>query len=280
MFRIFRTSHSLKNFLKPFYAQKLPIGFVPTMGALHAGHLSLVKKSKQDNFLTVVSIFVNPTQFNDSSDFENYPNDLSSDFEKLKSEKCDMVFVPNIMELYPNGLKTEHFDFGDLDKEMEGKFRKNHFRGVGTVVQKLFEIVKPHRAYFGEKDFQQLQIIKKMSQKYPHFPQIIPCPIFRESDGLAMSSRNRRLSALERTAAPFIFQMLQDIKEKYKNHSLHFLRKYVSAAFEKHDILHLDYFEIADENTLRILYQKEQGTARAFIAVYAGKVRLIDNIAL
>ena len=279
--RIFTTPQSLKNFLAPFHAQKVSIGFVPTMGALHAGHLSLVKKSKQDNALTVGSIFVNPTQFDDSSDFENYPNLLSSDMQKLKNVKCDAVFVPHAKDVYPNGLEIEQFNFDGLERAMEGKFRKNHFQGVGTIVKKLFAIVRPCRAYFGEKDFQQLQIIKKLNQKYDWGIGIVACPTLRHADGLAMSSRNARLSPEERQAAPFIFQILQAVQRKYKNSSLETLKKYVAESFKKNEILRLDYFEIAREDTLKIIKTKTNSVpCRAFIAVYAGQVRLIDNLAL
>ena len=196
------TAQDLKTFLDSCRDKNHTIGFVPTMGALHQGHLSLVQKSKQENTLTVVSIFVNPTQFDDPSDFKNYPSTLSLDVKALENIQCDVVFAPNVKEIYPRGLRSETFDFEGLELQMEGQFRKNHFNGVGTILKKLFQIVKPQRAYFGQKDFQQLQIVKKLSEKYGLDVEIVACPTFRESDGLAMSSRNIRLSKEQRQGGP------------------------------------------------------------------------------
>lgn len=255
------------------------VGFVPTMGALHKGHLSLVKKAKEENEIVVVSIFVNPTQFDNKEDLKKYPKTLDKDLELLESVNCDMVFIPDTNELYGKNIQANHFNFDGLENQMEGRFRKGHFDGVGTIVKKLFEIVTPHRAYFGEKDFQQLQIIKKMVEKHQIPVEIVPCPIFRENDGLALSSRNTRLTKEQRKAAPFIFKTLTEAKEKFGTKSDTEVSKWVKNQFKKHPVLELEYFEIADEKTLKpISKEQKDGKYRGFIAVFAGKVRLIDNI--
>ncbi len=257
------------------------IGFVPTMGALHKGHLSLIKKAKAENKIIVVSIFVNPTQFNKKEDLINYPKTLEKDLSLLKTVNCDIVFVPSVNEIYHDNIKALHFDFDGLEFEMEGKHRKGHFDGVGTVVKRLFEIVKPHRAYFGEKDFQQLQIIKKLVEKHVIPTQIIGCEIYRERDGLAMSSRNTRLTDLQRKEAPFIHKTLQKAKQKFKENSIVEVVKWVETEFEKNTVLSLEYFEIANIKTLKSAKRKsKKSTYRGFIAVFAGNIRLIDNIAL
>lgn len=255
------------------------IGLVPTMGALHEGHLSLVKESKENNDITWVSIFVNPTQFDKQEDLINYPNTLDKDLELLENIHCDYVFVPNTNEIYENNVNSESFSFDGLENEMEGKHRANHFDGVGTIVKKLFEIIKPNNAYFGEKDFQQLQIIKKLIEKTALPINIIGCDIHREVDGLAMSSRNLRLTEAQRKAAPFIYKTLLEAQEKSNKETFSSINKWVSNQFENHPILTLEYFEIAEEKTLKTIISKNpKQKHRAFIAVFAGSIRLIDNI--
>ncbi|MCK5678077.1 MAG: pantoate--beta-alanine ligase, partial [Flavobacteriaceae bacterium] len=223
----------------------------------------------------------NPTQFDKQQDLKNYPNKLEHDLELLKVENCDIVFTPVANEIYTNNIKSDSFDFDGLDKVMEGAFRKGHFDGVGTIVKKLFEIIKPNTAYFGEKDFQQLQIIKKMVARYNLPVQIVPCIIYREEDGLAMSSRNARLTDDQRKSAPLIYQTLLKCKELFPEKEINFVKKFVKNEFEKNKILELEYFEIADAETLIPISSKNKNTKyRAFIAVFAGTVRLIDNIAL
>ncbi|MBJ2174012.1 pantoate--beta-alanine ligase [Aureibaculum sp. A20] len=257
------------------------VGFVPTMGALHKGHISLIEQAKSENNIVVVSIFVNPTQFDKEEDLIKYPKDLKKDLELLNSVNCDVVYTPNALEIYNNQITSKSFNFDGLEHQMEGKHRKGHFDGVGTIVKKLFEIVKPNRAYFGEKDFQQLQIIKKLVEKH-HLPvQIIPCAIYREDDGLAMSSRNTRLTNIQREEAPFIFQTLKTAKEKFKSESISTVIKWVEQQFNANSILKLEYFEIANETTLISANRKRKGNNyRAYIAVFAGEIRLIDNLAL
>jgi len=257
------------------------IGFVPTMGALHEGHLSLIKKAKSENKFIVVSIFVNPTQFDKKEDLVKYPRTLEKDLALLKTVDCDIVFVPSVSEIYNNHIKAETFEFDGLEFEMEGKHRKGHFDGVGTIVKRLLEIVKPEKAYFGEKDFQQLQIIKKLVKKYTIPIEVIGCEIFREKDGLAMSSRNVRLTELQRKEAPFIHKTLKAATKKFKEKSISEVVTWVESEFQQNDLLTLEYFEIANIETLKSAKRKsKKSTYRGFIAVFAGKIRLIDNIAL
>lgn len=257
------------------------IGFVPTMGALHEGHLSLVERAKKENNIVVVSIFVNPTQFDNAEDLINYPKTIEKDLSLLKSFNCDIVFTPTPEEIYANDIQSQSFDFDGLEFQMEGKFRAGHFNGVGTIVERLFDVVKPHKAYFGEKDFQQIQIIRKMAEKKNLPVQIISCPIHREKDGLAMSSRNMRLTKEQRTAAPFIYKTLKKAKAEFGTKNASEVVKWVENEFKNHPILRLEYIEIADEDTLLPVETKNPTKKyRAFIAVFAGKVRLIDNISL
>jgi len=257
------------------------IGFVPTMGALHQGHLSLIELARNENDLVVASIFVNPTQFDNQEDLLKYPKTLESDLNLLKEAGCHLVFVPTVEEMYTEQVEAKHFDFGGIEFEMEGKFRTGHFDGVATIVNELFKIVRPTIAYFGEKDFQQLQIIKKLVE-LEELPIIIKgCPIFREKDGLAMSSRNLRLTDEQRKVAPFVYSILTKAKEKFKTQNIEKITKWVENQFNDHSLLNLEYFLIADENSLKPSIHKEISKKyRAFIAVYAGKIRLIDNINL
>jgi len=264
-------------------ARKLTIGMVPTMGALHDGHLQLVKKALADNDKVVVSIFVNPTQFDNNEDLVKYPRTLESDVDLLKtvSKTNIIVYAPTVDDIYEGNTVSQKFDFDGLEFEMEGKFRNGHFDGVGTIVKRFFEIVKPHKGYFGEKDFQQLTIIKKLVKKYNIPVKIVGCKIHREANGLAMSSRNIRLKPTYKTAAPFIYKTLKTAKEKFGTKSATKIAEWVEKQFAKHDFLELEYFIIADVETLKPVKRKSNKKAyRAFIAVYADDIRLIDNIAL
>ncbi|MCL4169255.1 UNVERIFIED_CONTAM: hypothetical protein GTU68_056036 [Idotea baltica] len=256
---------------------------VPTMGALHQGHLQLVKKALLDNDKVVVSIFVNPTQFDNKDDLVKYPRTLDSDVELLKtvSKTNILVYAPTVDDIYGGNTVSQKFDFDGLEFEMEGKFRNGHFDGVGTIVKRFFDIVKPHKAYFGEKDFQQLAIIKKLVEKYNIPVKIVGCKIHREANGLAMSSRNTRLKTEYKKAAPFIYETLNSAKEKFGTKSAVKVTEWVEKQFAKHDILELEYFIISDTKTLKPVKRKSnKKTYRAFIAVYADDIRLIDNIAL
>lgn len=259
-------------------SQGQTIGFVPTMGALHPGHISLVTQSKKENDFTFVSIFVNPTQFTNSADLTNYPRTEAEDIEILQNAGADAVFFPTIQNIYPNGETTESFEFAGLENQMEGKFRTGHFEGVGTVVKRFFEIIQPNKAYFGEKDFQQLQIIRQMVKDLEISVEIIPISIKREEDGLAMSSRNQRLSEEMRKEVPLIYKVLKEAKLFFENHTAEETQEFVKNRFENSP-LELEYFEIADEETLKSIKSKNSTKKlRAFIAVYANEIRLIDNL--
>lgn len=257
------------------------IGFVPTMGALHKGHLSLIERAKKENDIVIVSIFVNPTQFDKQEDLINYPKTIDTDLSLLKAVFCDIVFTPTAEEIYSNKIQSNSFNFDGLEHQMEGKYRKGHFDGVGTIVKLLFEIVTPTKAYFGEKDFQQLQIIKKMVHQINMPVKIIACNIYREKDGLAMSSRNARLTKEQREIAPFIYKTLKQVKAKFGTKNADEIKQWVENEFNKQPLLKLEYFEIANENSLQPINNKNSSQKyRAFIAVFAGKIRLIDNISL
>ena len=279
--KVFKTKKELKTYFKGYSSKNFTIGFVPTMGALHNGHLSLVKESVDNNEITVASIFVNPTQFNKKEDLENYPRTLENDLTLLQSVSCDIAFIPTTEEIYSNTISSNHFEFDGLEIQMEGKFREGHFNGVGTIVKKLFEIVTPTNAYFGEKDFQQLQIIRKMVQKN-HLPvSVIGCPTFREKNGLAMSSRNQLLSEKEKEEGAIIYETLCEVKELINNKAIEKINSWVGEQFDKNPLFKLEYFVIADEENLTpALTISPNKNYRAFIAVHADKVRLIDTMAL
>ena len=254
------------------------IGFVPTMGALHEGHASLVRYAVAENEIVVVSIFVNPTQFNDKNDLLKYPRTLEADCELLEKEGAAYVFAPTVEEIYPEP-DTRQFSYAPLDTVMEGKFRPGHFNGVCQVVSKLFMMVEPDKAYFGEKDFQQLAIIREMV-KQMNFPlQIVGCPIVREEDGLALSSRNTRLSAQEREFALNISKTLFRSKEYAASHTLEETQRFVEDSIASSEGLQLEYFEIVDGLTLqRIENWEDTDYVVGCITVFCGEVRLIDNI--
>ena len=259
------------------------LGFVPTMGALHKGHLSLVENALAQNDFVFVSIFVNPTQFDNASDLEKYPRTLERDVELLKTVSKDriLVYAPTVEDIYADNVNSISFNFDGIENEMEGEFRTGHFDGVGTIVKRLFEIITPDKAYFGEKDFQQLQIIRKLVSKYKIPVKIIGCAIFRETNGLAMSSRNERLKPEHKVAAPFIYKTLKTAKEKFGIKSANKVTEWVYKEFAKNEMLKLEYFTIADIETLKPIKRKSKHKKyRAFIAAYAGEIRLIDNIAL
>lgn len=277
--KIFNTKQEIKSFLHTQGEANKTIGFVPTMGALHEGHLSLIKKAKKKNDLVVVSIFVNPTQFDNKEDLVKYPKTYKNDTKLLESVSCDVLFFPSVKEIYAGNISSEKFNFDGLENQMEGKFRDGHFDGVGTIVKNLFEIVTPNKAYFGQKDFQQLQIIKKMVKKHHLNIKIKGCAIYREKDGLAMSSRNTRLTKEHRTAAPFIYKTLKKVRANINTKNATKITEWVEKQFKKHPSLELEYFTIADEKTLESAESNESDKKyRAFIAVFAGEIRLIDNI--
>lgn len=254
------------------------IGFVPTMGALHAGHISLVKQAVSETQVVVVSIFVNPTQFNDKSDLEKYPRNLEADLKLLEKTGCQIVFAPKPEEIYPEP-DTRKFEFGELETVMEGKHRPGHFNGVAQVVSKLFDIVEPDKAYFGLKDFQQLAIIKAMVAQLKLPVEIISCPIVREESGLAMSSRNELLTVEERKNAAVISRTLFEAKKLSEQKSVSELVEWISQTINKNQYLTVEYVEIADDQQLQpVKSWDKKGGKVCCVAVFCGKVRLIDNI--
>ena len=275
---VVETINKLHAFLATARSEGKSIGLVPTMGALHEGHASLVKRSTEENDITVVSVFVNPTQFNDKGDLERYPRTLEADCALLSSLHADCVFAPSVEEVYPEP-DTRIFDFAPLDKVMEGVYRPGHFNGVAQIVSKLFAYVEPTRAYFGEKDFQQLAIIREMTRQLGLPRQIVGCPIVREADGLALSSRNTLLSNEQRTTALTISKTLFASVEYAKEHTLSETKDMVEQAIADTEGLELEYYEIVDGNTLQtVTTWDETDYIVGCITVYCGKVRLIDNI--
>lgn len=279
---VFESTERLRNHLSSLRQQGTTTGFVPTMGALHDGHLSLVAQSLAENDITVVSIFVNPTQFNNPEDLAKYPRTLEADVARIRTlDERVIVFAPTVDDIYKGKTVSRHFDFDGLENEMEGRFRPGHFDGVGTIVKTLFEIVEPTRAYFGEKDFQQLQIVRKMTEKEGLPVQIVGMPVFREPNGLAMSSRNARLTDAQRERSSYIFQALKKAKKLFSTKSAPSVTADIIKDFQSQEGMELEYFEIADEATLRTCRRKNSRKKyRAFIAVFVGQVRLIDTIAL
>ena len=254
------------------------VGFVPTMGALHRGHLSLVKQAVLENETVVVSIFVNPTQFNDSADLEKYPRTLEPDLKLLKTTGCNIVFAPNAKEVYPE-TDIRKFDFGTLETVMEGKHRPGHFNGVAQVVSKLFDMVKPDKAYFGLKDFQQLAIIKMMVKQLELPVEIVSCSTVREVSGLAMSSRNELLSIEQRKNAAHIFETLTKAKEQKGQKSVEELTNWVIETINKNPFLNIEYFEIVDDEQLQPIKKWNYINSKiGCVAAFCGDVRLIDNI--
>jgi pantoate--beta-alanine ligase len=277
---IFQTLSDLTKYLTPYWEGGKSIGFVPTMGALHNGHLSLIREAKKENDLVVCSIFVNPIQFNNPEDLKHYPRVLDLDTQKLKDIECNVLFAPSELEVFPEQVK-ETFDFGDLEIVMEGKFRPGHFNGVAIVVKRFFEMIKPTRAYFGLKDYQQLLIIHRMTKEHNLPIEIVPCPIIREVNGLAMSSRNERLSQSERKHAAIIYETLKMVKLRSGFSTIKETYNYVEQQFKKNKNFRLEYFEIVDMYSLKPLQTwTESNTSIACIAVWVGQVRLIDNIIL
>ena len=279
---IYTEQNVLHNTLQLLKNQGKTIGLVPTMGALHNGHLSLVKKAKEENDITVVSIFVNPTQFNNPTDLERYPRTLEADAALLATVAPDLlIFAPTVADIYGSDVSSESFDFGQLDKVMEGSSRPGHFDGVGTIVKKLFEIVLPDRAYFGEKDYQQLLIIKKMVEQKGLPVTIVPCGIVRNEEGLALSSRNALLSEEMKKRATFIYRTLMAAKERFATHTPTEVEAWVKEVFAKERDFSLEYFTITDDDTLQHITKKEGGkNYSAFIVVHAEGVRLIDNMSM
>ena len=276
---VFTTHREVRSFLKK---QTGNVGLVPTMGALHKGHLSLVQKAAENNDWVLISIFVNPTQFNEANDLAKYPKNMEKDLEILTPyNKKLIVYTPDDSDLYPKAINAKKYNFGSLAVHMEGAFRDNHFNGVATVIEALFWNLKPDRAYFGEKDFQQLQIIKALNDQLNLGIEIIGCPIIREIDGVAMSSRNQLLNKKERNTAPIIFQTLRKINENSDQWDVNYMTNFFKQSVEKNSFLRVEYFLVAEEATLiPVKSLKKQNNYRIFVAVNAGKTRLIDTLKL
>lgn len=273
---IYKTILELKSEIDVHKRLGKTIGFVPTMGCLHDGHISLVNQSIKENDITAVSIFVNPTQFNNPEDLNNYPRTIDADIEKLNNVKCDIIFIPTVKEMYPEEDKRV-FDFGNLDKVMEGKYRLNHFNGVGQIVSRLFDVVNPDKAYFGEKDFQQLAIIKNMVKQLNLSVKIVPCAIIREPNGLAMSSRNERLTPKQREDASIIYNTLNLAATLAKEESVEDLKNWIIDTINS--VGEVEYFEIVDSDNLSPINKwSDSDNIIGCIAVYFEKIRLIDNI--
>jgi pantoate--beta-alanine ligase len=278
--RIVSTLIDMEEILSQYVKSK-NLGFVPTMGALHLGHIGLIEKSIAENDFTICSIFVNPTQFNNPKDLEKYPNQLQSDIKLLKDVGCDVVFTPTKEEVYPERYVTKKYNFGNLDAVMEGANRPGHFNGVAMVISRFFELLKPHKAYFGEKDFQQLAIVRDLVKQGDFNVCIVPCKIAREESGLAMSSRNIHLNESLLLAAPRIYRRLLIASEMVKLNTITEVRNWVENAFANDKDLDLEYFEISNPVTLQSSQNWETSSTHiACIAVFVGEIRLIDNILL
>lgn len=280
--KIIKTPHEMQAQIEAWRLADHSIGFVPTMGALHAGHLSLVNRARQHNDKTVVSIFVNPTQFRPGEDFQQYPRPFERDCELLQSEQCDVVFAPEASAMY-HGDTRAFVDVEGVSTRWEAQARSGHFRGVATVVAKLFNLVRAHHAYFGEKDFQQLKVIEAMARGLNFEIEIVPCPTVREDDGLALSSRNAYLTPQQRAAAPVIYRALKTAQEKARNgdYDVSDLTTAIHGVLQTEPILQPEYAAIVGDETLEPLEQLSETTsARAIIAVRAGNTRLIDNLAI
>ncbi len=280
--KIIKTPHEMQAQVEAWRLAGHTIGFVPTMGALHAGHLSLVNRARQHNDKTVISIFVNPTQFRPGEDFQQYPRPFERDCELLQNEQCDVVFAPEASAMY-HGDTRAYVDVEGVSLRWEAQARPGHFRGVATVVAKLFNLVRAHHAYFGEKDFQQLKVIEAMVRGLNFEIEVVPCPTVREDDGLALSSRNAYLTPQQRAAAPVIYRALKTARDKARNgyYVVNDLTAAIDGVLQTESVLEMEYAAIVDDETLEPLEKLTDTTsARAIIAVRAGNTRLIDNLAI
>lgn len=278
--KVVTTKKELISFINDFRKKGKTIGLVPTMGALHEGHLSLVRECKKNTDITVVSIFVNPTQFNDPEDLKRYPRTPEQDISLLNTVDCDLVFLPTVEEIYPE-KDIRKFNFGYLENIMEGARRPGHFNGVGQVVSRLFDIVTPDKAFFGMKDFQQIAIIKNMVQQLNYKIDIVSCPIIREASGLALSSRNMLLDEEHKKNAPHIYATLKKARNLVAQMSVDDLKKWITNQIDSNPYLKTEYVEIVNNTTLQIIQNWNEKNDRVVcVAVHAGKIRLIDNIVL
>jgi len=277
--KIFNNKEAIHNYLNDLRSEGKSIGFVPTMGALHAGHLSLINAARGKADIVVCSIFVNPTQFNDKRDLENYPRPIEDDLRKLREFKCDVLFLPEVDEMY-NSSEFWKIELGNLDKILEGEIRPGHYQGVTQIVKKLFDTLKPDFAFFGQKDYQQIMVIAHMVKKLKIKVKLVICPIIRENDGLAMSSRNVYLLHGERLQALALFKSLTLARELFKIESVPQIKNQVSAFLELCPGIEIEYFEIFNALTFEPITSKKAQTAIALVAARIGKIRIIDNVYL
>ncbi|MCZ4223773.1 pantoate--beta-alanine ligase [Pedobacter rhodius] len=276
---IFKTKEALKAYLKPLKASGKKVALVPTMGALHNGHISLIKLAQENADIIICSIFVNPTQFTDPKDLEKYPRPIEHDLAMLNDAGCNGVFMPNVAEMYPSGADENwHIDLGKAEFLLEGEFRKGHYQGVTQIVKKLFDAVEPDVAMFGQKDFQQVLMIKNMLAHFKLPIKIITCPIIREDDGLAMSSRNIHLSETDRKNALVLSKSLQFVADNFASYSLNELEKQAKSFYHNVEGVELDYFTIANGDTLEPSKSKDESNLVALVAAKVGNTRLIDNM--
>ncbi len=278
---VFHATEELSAALGKLKEQGLRIALVPTMGALHAGHLSLITKAQNYADKVVCSIFINPTQFNNAGDLEKYPRTIDSDLELLEKVGCDLVFLPEVDEMYPEGTSSNHYQLGLLDEVMEGKFRPGHFDGVATVVSRFFDMIQPDVAVFGEKDFQQVAVIRKMVEQDCHPVEIVTCPIAREENGLAMSSRNQRLTDQQRKRASCIYEAMLWAQKEYKKYSPLELTKMLEERINAEPGFDVEYVAVCHAQTLEpVTHWSEAAKVQLCVAVFCGEIRLIDNLSL
>ncbi len=277
--KIFNNREAIHHYLDDLRSAGKSIGFVPTMGALHAGHLSLIEAARSKTDVVVCSIFVNPTQFNDKKDLENYPRPIEEDLRKLREFKCDVLFLPEVNEMY-NSSEFWKIELDNLDKILEGKIRPGHYQGVTQIVKKLFDTVMPDNAFFGQKDYQQIMVIAHMVKKLKIRVKLVICPIIRENDGLAMSSRNVYLLPGERMQALALYKSLKLAQELFKTESLYQIKKKVNAFLESCPGIETEYFEIFNARTFGPVTSKGAATMIALVAARIGKIRIIDNMYL
>jgi pantoate--beta-alanine ligase len=277
--KIFNSRQAVHNYLNELRASGKSIGFVPTMGALHAGHLSLIKLARQKADVIVCSIFVNPTQFNDKKDLENYPRPIEDDIRKLEEVNCNVLFIPGVSEMY-NSAEKWNMELGNFDNILEGKIRPGHYQGVTQIVKKLFDTINPHYAFFGQKDYQQFMVISYMVKKLRVKTKLVLCPIIRESDGLAMSSRNIYLSPDDRKNALALSKVLTKVKERYKTKTIPQIKKEVESYLKSAPGIEIEYFEIFNANSFEATSSKRPASLIALVAAKVGSIRIIDNMIL
>ena len=275
--QIFCTIKEVKSFVDEKKQLGNVIGFVPTMGALHQGHISLIETSRKQTDITICSIFVNPTQFNNADDLKHYPRTPDNDIQMLQDAKCDILYMPDVNDIYPNN-ETQQFDFGKIGNVLEGEHRPGHFNGVGQVVSILLKGIQPHKAFFGSKDYQQVMIVKELVKQQNLSVDIISCPILREPDGLAMSSRNKRLTVEERKVASLIPIIMKKAADLAREKGVTYAKLYVDEQIHQQPLMKLDYYEICDAESLDLLQDIHNKRAISLIAVFVGAIRLIDNL--